>query len=96
MRNFISVILLFICFPLFAGDVITKEQLPKEAINLLDTKLKEYKITKVELYVTKLESKAYVVTLENKYEVVFGSRGNWYIIDFKEDKVPDALIPPTY
>ena len=77
----------------FAGDVITRKQLPLTARNFINQYFTKPQISHIKIETGMLGSKKYEVLLTDRTEIDFDSNGNWTEVDCKKAAVPEALIP---
>lgn len=72
---------------------ISKDQLPEKALTFLKKYFKDYEILKVEKEMAG-ETVIYEVDLQDGYEVVFNSEGDWQQVDAPYGKtIPTGFIP---
>lgn len=78
-----------------AGDVITQDfmQLPLNARNFINRHFSKPKVSYIKIESELLQSKKYEVTLADRTELEFDSKGNWLEVDCKHKAVPAALVP---
>ncbi len=78
-----------------AGDVITQDvmQLPLTARNFINRYFTNPQVSYIKIESEILQSKKYEVTLSDRTELEFDSKGNWLEVDCKKTAVPAALVP---
>lgn len=78
-----------------AGDVITQDvmQLPLTARNFINRYFTNPQVSYIKIESEILQSKKYEVTLSDRTELEFDSKGNWLEVDCKKTTVPAALVP---
>lgn len=80
---------------IMAGDVITQDfmQLPLNARNFINRHFSKPKVSYIKIESEIMQSKKYEVTLADRTELEFDSKGNWLEVDCKHKAVPAVLVP---
>ncbi|MBQ8674333.1 MAG: PepSY-like domain-containing protein [Bacteroides sp.] len=94
--SFLFVALMAI-LPALAGEIVTQDinQLPQQARSFITKYFGNVKVSHIKIDSDFLQGKKYEVTLTDRTEIDFDSKGRWTEVDCQKKAVPAGLVP-TY